>query len=73
MNGSTPLVRNEESQDLLTANDRVLNEPIHMHAALDEEPYQMSSSFGNDSNHYENGTFAVISREPMKQCLLIRI
>ncbi|CAF2139655.1 unnamed protein product [Rotaria magnacalcarata] len=73
MNASTPLIRNEESQDLLTANDRLLNEPIHMHSELDEEPYQMSSSFDNYSDPYENGTFAVISREPIKQCLIIRI
>ncbi|CAF3236035.1 unnamed protein product [Rotaria socialis] len=73
LNASTPLIRNEESQDLLTTSDRVLNEPIHMHSELDEEPYQLSSSFDSYSNQYENGTVAVISREPMKQCLIIRI
>jgi hypothetical protein len=70
----------EEPKRSVLPNGGLLYEPIHIDSQGDEtnheypgERCENSSYFGRYNNHYDDGIFAVISRQPMNSYHILRI
>jgi hypothetical protein len=73
-------IAEEEPKRSVLPDGRLLYEPVYTNSEFDQnnckchdERYRNGSYFDNNYNQYDDGTFAVLSREPMGRCTIFRI
>jgi hypothetical protein len=70
-------IEKEEPQHSLRPDGGLLYEPVYMDPELnhryDNERYRGTSSFVNYHKQYDDGTFTVLSQQPVNNCHVFRL